>query len=143
MPGNVTPMTQPAVPTENYSQSWADDPRPPLPQTGDERAMLTAYLDWHRATLALKCSGVEPARLQGRSMPPSTLSLHGLVRHLAGVERWWFQINFAGEDVPMLFYSDEDPDQDFDTGAEFAADLAAWRRECDRLREGLDGATGC
>ena len=88
-------MTTPAVPEGNYSQSWADNPRPPLPQSGDERAMLTAYLDWHRTTLELKCSGVEPARLQGRSRPPSTLSLHGLVRHLAGVERWWFQINFG------------------------------------------------
>jgi hypothetical protein len=47
--------------------------------------------------------------------PPSGLSLHGLVRHLAGAERWWFRIQFAGEDVPMLYYSDDDPDQDFDS----------------------------
>ena len=48
-----------------------------------------------------------------------------MVRHLAGVERWWFQVNFAGEDVPMLYYSDEDPDQDFEfSSADFTDDLA-------------------
>ena len=97
--------------------------------------MLTAYLDWHRTTLELKCSGVERSRLREQSMPPSTLSLHGLVRHLAGVERWWFQI-LAGEDVPMLYYSEQDPDQDFEfSSADFTDDLAVWRRECDRSRE--------
>jgi hypothetical protein len=97
--------------------------------------MLTAYLDWHRATLELKCSGIDPGRLREHSMPPSTMSLHGLVRHLAGVERWWFQVNFAGADVPMLYYSDEDPDQDFEVAdADAAADLAVWRRECESSR---------
>jgi hypothetical protein len=48
-------------------------------------------------------------------VPPSTLSLHGLARHLAGAERWWFRIQFAGQDIPMLYYSDDDPDQDFDS----------------------------
>ncbi len=59
---------------------------------------------------------------------------HGLVRHLAGVERWWFQINFAGEDVPMLYYSEQDPDQDFE--------YARHNGHADLLREGIDGATG-
>jgi hypothetical protein len=52
------------------------------------------------------------------------------------VERWWFRIQFAGEDVPLLFYSVEDPGQDFEfTGADFAADLAVWKAECERSRE--------
>ncbi|MGV1007672.1 MAG: DinB family protein [Dermatophilaceae bacterium] len=126
---------RPTVPEGNYSPVFPGGHRPPLPQTGDERAMLTAYLDWHRATVELKCAGVEPARLRVRSMPPSTMSLHGLVRHLAGVERWWFQINFAGDDVPMLYYSDDDPDQDFGfEDGDFTSDLAVWRRECERSR---------
>jgi hypothetical protein len=127
---------QPILPSENYSPGWADDPRPPLPQVGDERTMLTAYLDWHRATFELKCAGVDPARLSERTMPPSTMSLHGLLRHLTGVERWWFQINFAGDDVPMLYYSDDDPDQDFERlDGDVDEAWAVWRRECDRSRE--------
>jgi hypothetical protein len=70
-------------------------------------------------------------------MPPSTLSLHGLVRHLAGVERWWFQQNFDRRDVPFLFVTAEDPNLDFDPppDADFAADLEAWRAECAVSRE--------
>lgn len=52
------------------------------------------------------------------------------------MERWWFQINFAGDDVPMLYHSDEDPDQVFEfSSADFTDDLAVWRRACDRSRE--------
>jgi hypothetical protein len=65
-------------------------------------------------------------------MPPSTMSLHGLVRHLAGVERWWFQQNFERRDVPFLFFAEDQPDLDFNppAGADFAADLEIWRVEC-------------
>jgi hypothetical protein len=62
-------------------------------------------------------------------MPPSTMSLHGLVRHLAGVERWWFQQNLERRDVPLLFV-DADLDFDLPSDADFAADLDAWRAEC-------------
>ncbi len=127
---------KPVVPAENFSPVWADDPRPPLPVTGSDRELLVAYLEHHRATFALKCSGVSDAELSRRSMPPSTLSLHGLLRHLTGVERWWFQINFAGDDVPMLHYSDDDPDQDFERlDGDLDHEWSAWRRECDRSRE--------
>ena len=70
-------------------------------------------------------------------MPPSTMSLHGLVRHLAGVERWWFQQNFERRDVPFLFFAADNPDLDFDlpADADFAADLEAWRTECAVSRE--------
>jgi hypothetical protein len=64
------------------------------------------------------------------------LSLHGLVRHLAGVERWWFRIQFAGEDVPRLNYSDDDPDQDFDRPDGDVSDaFAVWRNECQHSRD--------
>ncbi|MEJ7689376.1 MAG: DinB family protein [Nocardioidaceae bacterium] len=64
------------------------------------------------------------------------MSLHGLVRHLAGVERWWFQIQFAGDDIAMLYYSDDDPNQDFDSlGGDSEEAFAVWHRECDRSRE--------
>lgn len=114
-----------------------------VPRHGDELSLLTAYLDHYRETFALKCDGVEPGRLSERSAPPSTMSLHGLARHLAGVERWWFAINFAGMDLPMLHYSDDDPDQDFETldGDPLEA-LAGWRAECARSSEVVRSATG-
>ncbi|MGP3973298.1 DinB family protein [Streptomyces sp. 8N114] len=115
---------------------WADDTREPLPLVGDERELLTRYLDRYRETLLLKCTGVPPEALSERSVPPSGMSLHGLLRHLAGVERWWFRIQFAGEELPLLYYSDDDPDQDFDAlDGDPAEALAVWRAECERSRE--------
>ncbi|GGK92697.1 hypothetical protein Sme01_55210 [Sphaerisporangium melleum] len=126
-------MTQ--IPAENLSQPWPDGARPDPPLIGGEREILTSYLDWHRETFALKCSGIEPGRLSERSVPPSSLSLHGLVRHLAGVERWWFRVQFAGEDVPLLYYSDDDPEQDFASlDGDVGEALATWRAECEHSR---------
>jgi hypothetical protein len=106
-----------------------------IPTTGAEPAMLTAYLDHYRETFELKCAGVAPASLSRLSAPPSTMSLHGLARHLAAVERWWFAINFAGLELPMLYYSDDDPDQDFGSLAGDPLDaLQVWRDECERSR---------
>ncbi|HWM38007.1 MAG TPA: DUF664 domain-containing protein, partial [Streptomyces sp.] len=67
------------------------DERPAPPLTGGERETLRAFLDFHRATLAMKCEGLSDDDLRRRSMPPSTLSLLGLVRHMAEVERAWFR----------------------------------------------------
>ncbi|WP_248964495.1 DinB family protein [Sphaerisporangium perillae] len=129
------------IPPENYSQRWADDTRVVPPLTGDERETLTAALDWQRATFELKCSGIPAERLSEKSVPPSGLSLHGLVRHLAAVERWWFRLQFAGEDLPLLYYSDEDPDQDFDSlDGDIAEAFAVWRAECGHARRIIDGA---
>jgi hypothetical protein len=113
-----------------------------IPRHGDERSMLNAYLDHYRETVELKYQGVVASRLSERSAPPSTMSLHGLIRHLAGVERWWFAIHFAGLELPILYYSDDDPDQDFDSldGDPFEA-LTVWRLECDRSRRIVDGAS--
>jgi uncharacterized damage-inducible protein DinB len=119
-----------------------DDHRPSPPAVADERAMLAGWLDWHRATLDMKCVGLTPAELATRAAEPSTLSLLGLVRHMADVERGWFRRGLAGEDAPPLYYSDADPDGDFDnvdpatTDAETVnAAFATWRAECARARE--------
>ncbi|MGP3985597.1 DinB family protein [Streptomyces sp. 3N207] len=119
-----------------FAAQWADDTREPLPLVGDERELLTRYIDWYRETLLLKCTGVPPEALSERTVPPSGMSLHGLLRHLAGVERWWFRIQFAGEELPLLYYSDDDPDQDFDAlDGDPAEALTVWRAECERSRE--------
>jgi hypothetical protein len=117
--------------TTVYSEIWADDPRPELPRTGDERLLVTALLDWQRQTFELKCAGLTPAQLSERAVPPSALSLHGLARHLAQNERWWFRQQFRGEDIPHLYYTDDDPDSDFDgLSGDPAEAFAAWRAEC-------------
>lgn len=116
----------------HFAPRWSDDPRPAPPATGGERETLSAVLDWHRATFGLKCAGLAPERLSEQAVPPSALSLHGLARHLAGVERWWFRIQFAGEDVPLLYYSDDEPDQDFESlDGDVTEAFAVWRAECD------------
>ncbi|MEN8654323.1 DinB family protein [Streptomyces sp. 21So2-11] len=81
--------------------------------TADERSMLDGWLDHHRETLAWKCSGLDDAQLRQVAVPPSELSLLGLVRHMAEVERGWFRRTLAGEEAPALYYTDEDPDADF------------------------------
>ncbi|MET8678425.1 DinB family protein [Streptomyces sp. NPDC004647] len=123
------------IPAENYAQAWASDARTALPLVGDEREILTAFLDWHRETFELKCSGIPQERLSEKAIPPSGLSLHGLLRHLAGTERWWFRQQFVGEDVPHLYYSNEDPNQDFDgLDGDVGEAFAVWRAECEAAR---------
>ncbi len=98
--------------------------------------MLTAWLDYQRATLALKVDGVPAERLAERAVPPSGLSLLGLVRHMSEVERSWFRRVMADEQAPPLYYSDANPDDDFDDvdAADPAADLQAWHREVGAAR---------
>ncbi len=78
---------------------------PPL--AAPEREMLVGWLDFQRATLRIKCEGLAPEQLCERSVPPSTMSLLGLVRHMAEVERNWFQRVMEGRDAPALFYERE------------------------------------
>jgi uncharacterized damage-inducible protein DinB len=110
-----------------------DDPRVEPPTEGDERTMLAGFLTWQRGTLELKCSGLEPADLARRSVEASTMSLLGLVRHMADVERGWFRRFMAGEDTPRRFSSPADPDGDFDGAVADAQVVAqaweAWREE--------------
>jgi uncharacterized protein DUF664 len=105
-----------------------DDPRTEGPLVGEERAMLVGFLRWQRETLELKCSGLDAADLGRRSVEPSTMSLLGLVRHLGEVERIWFRRVLAGQDPPPHFYSDDDPDGDFDGAVPDPEVVAeAWR----------------
>ncbi|WP_020663271.1 DinB family protein [Amycolatopsis benzoatilytica] len=128
--------------TPKHLAKIAESDRPEIPRVADERTTLVAYLEWHRETLALKCANLSQAAVSSRAVPPSTMSLHGLVRHLAGCERWWFRIQFAGEEVPLLHYSDDDPDQDFDRlDGDFDEALQSWREECARSREILAAAS--
>jgi uncharacterized damage-inducible protein DinB len=90
------------------------DPREGGPTLGDERTTLMEFLRCQRLTLELKCSGLDATDLARRSVEPSTLSLLGLVRHMAEVERTWFRQRLAGQDAPPHYFSDADPDGDFD-----------------------------
>ncbi|MET7857385.1 DinB family protein [Streptomyces sp. NPDC005318] len=105
--------------------------------TAAERPMLEGWLDYHRDTLALKCAGLTDAQLREASVPPSELSLLGLVRHMAEVERGWFRKVLAGEDVKAVYGTDEDPDGEFHlTDADtWEKDGAIWREEIARARE--------
>jgi uncharacterized damage-inducible protein DinB len=116
-----------------------DDPRrrdPPL--AAGEREMLDAWLDFHRTTLLLKCEGLAPDDLRRRPLPPSTMSLHGLVRHLADVERHWFQrmLRDSPRDPRPLYWRRDAPDADWDEldDADWEADLAAWQAEVEASR---------
>ena len=120
---------------QSYSPRMAGDPRAAPVDVGGERETLVSFLDWHRRTLELKCAGVAPGRLSECAVPPSALSLHGLVRHMAAVERWWFRIQFMGERLPLLYYTDDDPDLDFTgTDGDPAADLVVWHGEVEHSR---------
>ena len=83
----------------------------------DERSVLTDYLRHYRLTLELKCSGLDAEQLARRSVPPSTMSLLGLVRHLADVELHWFRRVMAGQDVARHYRTDDDRDGDFNGAA--------------------------
>jgi uncharacterized damage-inducible protein DinB len=102
-----------------------------------EREMLEAWLDFHRTTLLLKAEGVDEAGRKARPVRTSMLSLHGLVRHMADVERSWFQRVLTREPgVPDLFYVADVEDSDLAPldGAVWEDDLAAWLAECDQSR---------
>ncbi|HEV8557816.1 MAG TPA: DinB family protein [Actinophytocola sp.] len=111
--------------------------RTEAPQEADERTTLLGFLDFQRDTLAWKCSGLDHDQLRTRAVPPSTLSLLGLVRHMSDVERGWFRRTLAGEDAPARYWSTDDPDSDFDNvdTADVDESFALWHAECDRARE--------
>ncbi|MEU3527911.1 DinB family protein [Streptomyces sp. NPDC038707] len=117
------------------------DGRPVPPPHAGERAMLEAWLDFHRATLAVKCSGLADDRLRLAAVPPSSMTLLGLVQHLAEVERNWFQRVFAGREVPPVF-GESNPDG-FAVRPERGLDeaMAVWRAEVARGRELVAGAS--
>jgi hypothetical protein len=127
-PAEGTARPESGLTDHDFSPIWADDDRPRIPRVAAERVALAAYLEYYRATVEMKCRGLTPEQARTRSMPPSTLSIQGVVRHLAGVERWWFQQNFERRDVRFLFVGADDFEPPSD--ADFAADLEVWRTEC-------------
>ncbi|HET8602120.1 MAG TPA: DinB family protein [Segeticoccus sp.] len=114
--------TMPHVPTRwskatDVPDMWldsSDDPREESSSGTDERSVLVDYLRRYRLTLELKCADLDPAQLATRSVPPSSMSLLGLLRHLSDVERHWFRRQMAGQDAPPLYWSDHESDGDFD-----------------------------
>ncbi len=112
-----------------------DDPRENGPSLGDERTTLVEALRCERLTLELKCAGLDAEAMARRSVEPSTMSLLGLVRHLAEVERATFRKMMAGQDAPRLFISETDRDGDFDGAVADPQVVAqaweAWRAEVD------------
>jgi uncharacterized damage-inducible protein DinB len=114
------------------------DPRRTEPAyIAGERGMLEAWLDFQRTTLLLKCEGLDRAGLDARPVASSKLSLHGLVRHMADVERNWFtRTLLRAAETPPLFYDRPDEDSDFFPldDADWESDLTTWHDECERSR---------
>jgi uncharacterized damage-inducible protein DinB len=135
---------QSATPNDQVSQSdaalperkfgWWDmfvdpdeDPREQGGRFAGERATLVRFLRDYRLTLELKCAGLDAEAMARRSVPPSNLSLLGLVRHMAGVEQSWFRIVLAGQNVPRHYRSEADPNGDFNGAvADQAVVAEAW-----------------
>jgi hypothetical protein len=104
------------------------------PYVGEERVTLLGFLDYHRSTLMIKCGGLSAVQLATRAVAPSELSLLGIVRHLAEVERRWFQFRVASRPVPMIYCTENDEDGDFhlpDADIEMTVRdaFATWRAE--------------
>jgi len=129
-----------------YDGMWArseDDPRVASNPVG-ELATIREYLSNYRLTLAMKCEDLSPEQLAARSVPPSTLSLLGLIRHMARVEHNWFQRSLQGHrDAVRLFWSPDDHDLDFNGAVAETAVVeeafAAWRAQITAADEWLDG----
>jgi uncharacterized damage-inducible protein DinB len=111
------------------------DPRIGPPHFGSEREMLRAFLDYQRATLAMKCAGLTDEQLRQQPMPPSTLSLLGLVRHLAEVERTWFRRVFEDNDAPLVWSGTGDFQAAYDASASSRAEaFPVWEAEIEHSR---------
>src|SRR5690242_17771117 len=112
----------------------APTPAPPAaePLVGDDRPILEGALAWQRRTLLNICAGLTGEQLAARPIPPSNLSLLGLVRHLAKVERTWFRQRAAGQPVGPLFDPERGKDADFDEldPASAERDFAVFEEEC-------------
>ena len=106
----------------------------------DERSLLVGYLRDYRLTIELKCSGLDPADLARRSVPPSNLSLLGLLRHLAEAESFWFREILSGEAPHPRYRRPDDRDAAFNDAAPDPGQVeeawAAWREEV-RFAEGF------
>lgn len=109
--------------------------RPDPPMVGPEREALLGWLDHHRATLAWKCDGLTDDDLRRRSVPPSALSLLGLVRHMAEVERHWFRRVIGGATIEHVWSTEWNFQAAYDArDATRAEAFAAWNHEIDAAR---------
>ena len=130
------------------SDVWHTDGPDPREATGTprgEKECVLGYLRAYRLTLQMKCEGLDAEQLARRSVPPSTLSLLGLVRHLTKVEHTWARRCLEGRDLPMLHSTPEEPDADFDGAVADDAVVAeaweSWHREvthAEQVHDGLD-----
>lgn len=125
--GRVVALTDPSVSTPVVTER--EDTRTDGPVDGDERTVLDHWLEVYRETLLLKIAGLTAEQLARRPVPPSTLSLVGIVRHLTEVEAFWLRVVLHDEqDVPDYSCTPESPDGDLD--------------DADLLSEAIDGRTG-
>ncbi|MFB6838658.1 DinB family protein [Streptomyces sp. NPDC056361] len=122
----------PGMTTERTETTPRVDPS----TTSGEREALEQWLDFHRATLAQKCEGLDDAQLRTPSAPPSDLNLLGLVRHMAEVERGWFRRVLAGEEAAWIYSTEEDRDRDIHATDEdtYEEAHATWQGEIARAR---------
>lgn len=124
--------------TEHRAETWTDgtgtDTRTPFDPVGDERTLLVAFLRWQRETIAAKCADLTAEQLAERSVPPSTMSLLGVVRHMARVEQGWFTQCVLGQPVEPLYRGPQDMDGEWDdaVGTDECVREAfeTWRAEC-------------
>jgi uncharacterized damage-inducible protein DinB len=114
-----------------------------VPLVGDEKAMLSAFLDRYRETMLWKIEGLTTEQASARLVPSASTVL-GIVKHLAYVERGWFPIYFAGE-PPSYPWPEDEPDQDIDfrvePGDTIESISALYQQEIARSREVVDGAS--
>jgi len=118
-------------------EDLVDPRRTEPPYVLAERAMLESWLEYHRITLLLKCEGLDDAGRKARPIPTSKLSLHGLIRHCAEVERNWFRRALLNEPgAPYIWYDREVEDSELVPldDADWESDLAAWQAECEASR---------
>jgi uncharacterized damage-inducible protein DinB len=122
---------------EGMTEEWAapEVERVHAPRIADERQALEAWLDFHRSTLLHKCAGLTSDQLKQQAVPPSRLTLLGLVRHMTEVERWWFRMH-AGQTDMTFPYDPDQTGQDFEglEGADAAANIEAFKREVELAR---------
>ncbi|MFJ3442975.1 DinB family protein [Streptomyces sp. NPDC086081] len=140
---SATRWTQATV----YPDMWVDpgdDPRETDAEPVGEHGLLLDYLRTYRLTLEMKCAGLDAEQMARRSVPPSTMSLLGLVRHLTEEERHFRRV-MAGEDAPKLYRTDEDRDGDFNGALPDQAVVddawRQWRTETERTDRYLAGVT--
>jgi len=110
---------------------------PPL--VSGEREALESWIDFHRETLLMKCSGLTAQQLKEHAVPPSGLSLLGLVRHMAYVERWWFRVHATNQEMTFRFFTEDNLNADFEEldSAEAPAVLAAFWEEVGLARDAV------